>query len=77
MGRLNTWPFLSSFFSIISLQNLFCSADNTTDANSTPSVARVSDIFVIFVLAWLDWITTSCVAIFIGDGYTSFNERWP
>ena len=46
MGRLNTWPFLSNLFCIISLQILFCSYDNTTYASATPSVARVSSSYV-------------------------------
>ena len=42
MGRLNTCPFLTSFFCIISLLILFWSYASTPDANSAPGVVRVS-----------------------------------
>ena len=42
MGRLNTCPFRTSFFCIISLLILFWSDDNKPDGNSTPGVVLVS-----------------------------------
>ena len=42
MGRLNTCPFLTSFFCIISLLILFWSDDNTPNANSALGVVLVS-----------------------------------
>ena len=89
MGRINTCPFLISFFCIISLLILFWSADSTLDANWTPGVVLVSsssvelddsdsesDSFLFFFLVGL-LCTFLLVATFLGEGDLSFNKTWP
>ena len=89
MGRLNTYPFLTSFFWIISLLILFWSDDSTPYANSAPGVVLVSSssvelddsdsnsksfVFVFFVGLVC---TIFLVATFLGEGDLSFNETFP
>ena len=86
--RLNTWPFLTSFFCTIYLRILFCSDDKTLYANSALGVELASsssvelessdsNIFITFFFVGLEWMATFFGATFGGDGEASLNDNWP
>ena len=61
IGKLNTWPFLTSFLCIICLRILFCSDDNTLDASSI----LVSNDFLRHLLSWSSQTLTSLSPSFL------------